>query len=219
LIDQDKLIRHIRNVSRNVAFGWPGVVDEEDLEQMIRVRILEAGPKYYNSLLEMDKAARETLLAKIGHQIATQERDDYELFTGNYKYSWDEMDHLLEKEGVLSHALHELQTVSPDYPGQDKVKGGPANSLGHDGDVVVEAMDLLEALDRIKDRNSDYYAVLVNKYKYGIQPERWSSEEKRLARAKRALLSEMNASYRRRFDRFQDGPGSRFRVSRVTREA
>src|SRR3954469_18385628 len=89
----------IKRASKSVGFQWPGVAESDDLEQDIFMRLLES-PGSVEKILAMEDNARYRAIVGIGHQLASIERDDYDLFSSNFKYSVGDVKSLLA-EGVL----------------------------------------------------------------------------------------------------------------------
>lgn len=109
------LAEEIRRAARSTAAQWPGVIDADDVEQQTWMRLLEA-PTYRNDLEKMDEGERKNALHWIGHQIALGERDDYDLFAGQWHYSTNEVRQLLG-EGVLTV---ERKRPRPEYVDLDE---------------------------------------------------------------------------------------------------
>lgn len=89
----------IRRAAKSVAFQWPGILDKDDAEQGIATKLLES-PGSLEKIAGMDDKARYRAVVGIGHQIASQERDDLDQFRGNFNYSVNDVKLLLSK-GVL----------------------------------------------------------------------------------------------------------------------
>lgn len=113
----------VRVAARRTAQYWPETVAADDVEQDLWVRLLEGSADALTELANSPRAGVTSALHKMGMQVAAHERDDYELFSGNYHYSGDEVRALLS-EGVL--------TIT-------------------ESDTVAEKTDLLEALPNIPD--------------------------------------------------------------------
>ncbi|WP_280350416.1 hypothetical protein [Nocardia abscessus] len=179
----------IRRAARSVAYQWPEVADADDIEQGIYLRLLES-PGSVEKINEMEDAARYRAVVGIGHQLASEERDDYSHFSGNFAYSVDDVKSLLQR-GVLSYPVS-----------------------GFDSAVV----DLRIAMDRLDDVAVDYAASIRSRYLWWEIPTR-STEKTTLSRALTALADEMNRSNRKRFAEHHDGPGSRTVVSNAAAKA
>jgi hypothetical protein len=214
---RDEIVReletHVRYAARAVANEWPGVVEEDDVEQEIWLRLLDASPKYVEELHSLSKAAREKVLRDIGHQYALDERDDYNLFSGNYKYSGDDVRDYLRK-GALHRPIDDAQSLqSAQFRGDDDENSSKSSSIGRETDLVVEWLDIRTAMQRLTRKNSEYAGALWRRYGPDpLIPEHNSAEKRRLHRAERALVREMNAAHREGIAN-HEGPGSRRAMS------
>lgn len=90
-----KLRPTIRKAAKSVAYNWPGIMEEDDAEQAITLHLLER-PNSIQKIVGMERAAQYRAVVGIGHQIASQERANYERYKGSYRYS------IREVKGVLS---------------------------------------------------------------------------------------------------------------------
>lgn len=93
----DILSEEITEAARFVSWAWPGVADQQELESMIWVKLLE-NPGYTKSLMNMGVGERKKAIRRIGHQLASQERDDYDAFCGNYYYSTEDVRNILKRD-------------------------------------------------------------------------------------------------------------------------
>ena len=175
--------------AKTVAWKWPGTIQEDDLRQEIWLRLLEAGASTTDKLMEMDQPLRLSSLSQIGHQIAAKERDDYDLFSGNFFYSVDHVRALLEEDALVRIT---------DDPG----------SLMHS-----ERLDLQTALDRLRDRNPRHAFLIGEAYFKGVKFSQEDPDRQALMRAVTNLTLEMNRSHRSAIVAQHDGPGSRKAMS------
>lgn len=118
--DVTELSEEISKAAKTVAFQWPGVIDAEDIEQTIYLHLLERPNSIEKLLEEFDERQRLNAIIKIGHQIATQERADYEVFSGNFRYSVNEVKRLLEHRALhnamdLKNGMAELERKNSKY--------------------------------------------------------------------------------------------------------
>lgn len=169
----DKVKPLVRAVSRRVSRDWDGIGDPEDVESEIWLELLaESSESYVVTLAELPDANRQAAVNQIGRHVAERMREDYYTFSGNYTYDVDEVRTLLER-GILD---------------QD----GFSTTF-----MRSEAVDVQVGMERLLERNSDYWASIVNYYKLG---ERFSSTDSaskmRLMRAREGLTREMNGSRR-----------------------
>jgi hypothetical protein len=174
-----ELQRDIRRASRSVAFQWPGVVDADDVEQSINLRLMES-PGSVTAILAMDEKARYRAIVGVGHQIASAERTDYDHYKGAYRYSADEVKKLLNR-GVLTEPLEGFNEA---------------------------VTDLMEGLESMVLKQPQYVEAVVSRYA-DERPPQSKSEEHALSRGLTALTDAMNKSSRVRFSERDDGTGTR----------
>jgi hypothetical protein len=206
-VDISVLAEDIKKAARTVSFQWPTVVDADDLEQDIYVHLLERKGSLEKLLTEFDGRNRLNAIIAIGHQIASQERDAYDIFSGNFRYSVDEVRRILEERALHDEdpSLGSNWTISDDYIS----KGGEFE------DAVLNRssceIDLLRGFGRLLKQNSKYAEIIRRRY---LLSESFSdgADRKQLNRALTALTSEMNRSFKQQ-QREHDGPGSRKPVS------
>lgn len=90
----------IQRAAKAVAYQWPGVIEQDDIEQQINMHLLER-PSSIEKILEMEEKAQYRAIVGVGHQLASQERTDYDHFKGSYTYSVSEVKSLL-RDGILT---------------------------------------------------------------------------------------------------------------------
>jgi len=174
----------IRRASKAVAYQWPGVVERDDVEQMIYERLLDT-PGSVQKILAMDNRAQYRAVIGIGHQLASQERADYDIYKGAYRYSVKEVKDVLAA-GIL------------------------VEEFDHWVDVVH---DLIEALVVLVKRSPQYVEAILDRYaEWNIPADRQA--ENALRNGLTALTDAMNLSNKRRFSERDDGLGTRKAMSR-----
>lgn len=122
------LLPRVRQAARTVSVYWPETIDADDVEQEIAVRLLEADVRWLEALADSPAAGIVTVLKRAGMQVAAGYRDDFELFSGNYFYSGDEVRRLLADGALvfgdeltcteradLARAMSQLAKASPQY--------------------------------------------------------------------------------------------------------
>lgn len=177
----------IKRAAKSVAFQWPGVIDADDVEQGVHVRLLES-PGSVSKIHEMEDRAQYRAIVGIGHQLASQERADYDYYKGSYRYSVVEVKKLLN-DGALLEAPEGFN----------------------------EAMvDLELGLAELRDGKPQYWDAILSRYQDSQSTTGDKSYEDAVRRGLTALVDEMNALNRRRFAERDDGPGSRKSVSNAT---
>jgi hypothetical protein len=162
-----ELAEDVERAARVVARRWPDVIDEDDAYQEIWLRLLEND--YVDRVYELDAAARGDVLRRIGVQIASQYRDDYEIFSGQVCYGTDEVYRLLSAQITLA-------------------------DLDPSSETLAEYIDLHEASQLLRDSIPRYAEVIGARFVFG-QPV---SDSKLVTRAVSALTREMNRAYLRR---------------------
>jgi hypothetical protein len=200
----------VTKAAKTVAFQWPGIVEADDLEQDITLHLLESPGSVEKLLRDFDDRQRLNAIIKIGHKIASEERTDYELFSGNFRYSVNEVKQILE-DRVLHNESPEL--------GSNWSVADYTSSGGEFADTVNTKLatetDLRRGMDRLRKVNSGYAEVIDRRY---LKDEVFAKEDEasrtRLSRALTALTTQMNRSYKQQFMERPDGPGSRSRMSR-----
>ncbi|AXC33322.1 DNA binding protein [Mycobacterium phage Dublin] len=181
--DKEVLGPVIRRAAKAVAFQWPGIIEQEDVEQEIWARLLESESSL-KKVLGMDEKAQYRAVVGIGHQIASQERTDYDHYKGSYTYAVEDVKNLL-KRGVLTTKVD-----------------------GFDAAVV----DLMEGLEKLIVKTPQYVEAIISRYADEEAPKS-NADKMRLRNGLEALTKAMNQSARVTFATRDDGPGTRSQVS------
>lgn len=204
----EDLLPQIKKAAKSVAYQWPGAVEQDDMEQDIIVRLLEAEgvlQKLYNS---EDKERLQALIWW-GNQIAIKERADYEVFSGNFRYSVNEVKRLLAG-GMLRG---QNPATGSSWSAEDYLSGD--NSFE---DAVLTRysteMDLTRAMKVLAKRENGYARVII--IRYLLKGELDAAQRKTLSRALKSLTDEMNRSFKRQHVESPHGPGTRHAVSNAT---
>jgi hypothetical protein len=198
----------IKKAAKTVAFEWPGVMDEEDVEQALNLHLLERPNSIDKLLNEFDEKQRLNAIIKIGHQIAKQERTDYEHFSGNFRYCVDEVRQFLEDRALKNDdpELGSNWSVSDNF-----VDGGEFE------DAVLSKssseIDLERGMARLRKQNAKYADIITLRYLNEIPTA--ELDRKQLSRALSALTNEMNRSYKQQLRDREEGPGTRRQMSRA----
>ena len=183
----EELMPVIRRAAKSVAFQWPGVIEADDVEQSIYLRLLES-PGSVSKILEMDERPQYRAIVGMGHQIASQERADYDYYKGSYRYSVVEVRKLLNDGALIE----------------------PAEGFR-------EAMvDLFLALEVLHEDKPQYSDALYRRYQDGESTTDDKQYENALRNGLTALVDEMNAINKRRFSERDSGPGSRTAITSAT---
>lgn len=174
-----KLRPTIQKAAKSVAYNWPGILDADDAEQMITMKLLES-PGSVQKILDMDRSAQYRAVVGIGHQLASQERADYERFKGSYRYSVKEVKDILSA-GVLVEDLNGFHEF---------------------------ALDLIEAMTTLTSRTPQYVDAVLDRYADFNIPKQ-GADAQRLSSALETLTIEMNKSNKRQYTARDGGPGTR----------
>lgn len=202
-----RLTKRVRWAARSVSLQWPGVIDAEDVEQTIYLKLAES-PGTVNKAVALDDLALQRLLNRMGHQIASQERTDYAHYKGSYRYSVNEVKALL-KSGALKE--HDEGVNAVDYS-EERVSTGKTEPSTL---IPVQVTDLRAALTALGARNEGQALALVKRYRLDEIPE-GASAKNILKRAHESITNEMNRVRRTDHVTRDDGPGTR---QPITREA
>jgi hypothetical protein len=196
----DGLTVHIKKAAKFVAYQWPGVIDADDAEQALYLRLLES-PGSVARIKEMeDDRAKYRAIVGMANQIASKERSDYAYYKGSYRYSVAEVQGLL-KAGALRGA-----ELDPDVQTYDSEGGKP--KAGRSAPPVDSAvLDLRKAFDLVRDRNSRYADAITKRYLFDEYPET-QIEKNDQHRGEESLAHEMNRVNRTAHASRDDGPGT-----------
>lgn len=174
----DELQQLVKAAARRVAAQWPGTVEREDLEQDMLVHLIERPGALERLFEESEPRVRQSFLIKVGHQLASEQQTAYDRFSGNYLYDSGQVRGYLERQVWL---IDEIQSV--------------------------EKMDFYEALGLLADKNSVYYAAIVNRFVHEIIPD--DAGRMRVSRAVDSITGLMNKLGSERRKNRTAGPGSR----------
>lgn len=128
------LLPEIRRAAEATARNWADVISPDDLEQEITLALLEK--QYADEVSEADPSARSVVLRRIGEQIASQYRTDYDHFTGQFFYGTKDVRAALEA-GALSGVREQTNT---------------------------ERLDVDEGMALLRSRHSRYADVITLRY-------------------------------------------------------
>lgn len=178
-----EILPDIKRAAARTAREWEGVISADDAEQEIALALL--ADTYAQRVAEMEPGARADVLTRIGTHIASRYRDDYDYFTGNFRYSTREVREILERG-----ALYEERTRTD-----------------------TERLDLDEGVELLRKRNPRYAELIGRRYLRG-EDLPGGTERKELTRAVDLLTNCMNNVHRNRRTGYTEGPGTRKVISR-----
>lgn len=199
----------IRRAARSAARKWVGVIDAEDLEQEVWIRLLDHD--YFDRWVEMDPLARRRVLRIIANQIASGERESYAVFTGQVYYGSDEVRSLLESGALIETGVDDVgATVVEIY--HPSVDGSGAADLGaallsvsnrrrvdREGSIMTltESIDLRASYEYLTPAEKE---TLHDRFVMGRRPDSDAGGGQYVTRAIDALTRAMNKNYRHRAD-------------------
>ncbi len=204
--EAEQLNRDILKAARSVAQDWPGVTTPDDLAQEVWIKISELTTLRQQSLMALDAKLRASQLRKWCRQAASEERDKYEIMTGNYQYGTDEVREMLENGWLTINPSEEYTTN-----GGRKASFYDAETDSYQLTNIPEVLetevtdahtDLMLGFSRLKKRNEVYYNAIGLRYVGALVP-RGGAAERRLRRAVDALTQEMNRSWNVRVSEFE----------------
>ena len=170
----------VKKAARFVSFQWPGVMEAEDAEQGIYLRLLES-PGSVKKILEMDQKAQYRAIVGIGNQLASEERTDYQYYSGSFRYGVAEVKQLLNKGALVN----------------DRTR------------FSSELVDLDEAMSVLLKKSPQYVDAIRRRYRDGETTEDDKRFEDALRRGLGSLTDEMNRSHRNRHAERTSGPALR----------
>lgn len=159
----DRILPDIKSVARSVAFKWPTITTAEDLVNDLALHFLEREGSL-EKLAGMEVGERRASLTRVGHQICAAMRADFEVFSGQYRYSVDDV-----KEALAKGALK----------GQDSYN--------------VQASDVLPAMMDLNKKNPEQAQAVAIRYLQNISPKE-DGPKKVLSRGIENLTLLMNKS-------------------------
>lgn len=203
--EYELLLPDVQTAARTTARSWDGVIEFDDAEQEIWERLLGAGRSTIDKVLEMDKPLRVSSLTRIGQQVGSQYRDDFEVFSGNWVYSTKKVRDMLGL-GALKPAKGNPKS---DVPSWDLPRSLIEKLDETETETRSERRDLFLGMKALAGSNEVYASAIKNSYWTDGNPKLTSSERKRLQRAVDALTREMNRSHTRVTAQYDNGIGAR----------
>lgn len=172
----------IKRASRLTSAKWFGLLEAEEIESELWIAVLES-PATEKKIKEAEPDLVVDLLVRMADRICIKERDDYEHFTGNYRYSVNEAKTLIEEFFL------------------------------RDGEnLIVDLIDVDIAFVRLMEENQAQADAVFRRYALGEIPEQGSSFKNYLARGLTHLTDLMNRNFKGRVRDHRDGPGTRPRI-------
>lgn len=187
----------IQKISKKVEHEWPGIMPADDIEQEVYLHIIDR-PGTLRDLCEMDEISRYRTLSKIAHRIVSGEREEYEKFSGNLRYSISEVQSMLEEIGEPESELGSSWKTG-DYTSSGEDHSDPTSDLAIKNVEVSHSRQLLsEALDDLSKANPRQYDALIDRYVFGIVPDRKDTGKfMMIDRALHSVTTKMNRLFKR----------------------
>ncbi|MFD9893347.1 hypothetical protein ACFWY9_28720 [Amycolatopsis sp. NPDC059027] len=135
------LLPEISRAAERVAKDWSAVTESDDLYQDMVSHILDRD--HAERILDMEPGDRWSTLRKIGTQIASQSRTDFDHFTGNFFYSTQDVRSILGA-GALTGTREQTST---------------------------ERVDIDRGMKLLRSRNAGYSDLIERRYMFGIRIE------------------------------------------------
>lgn len=141
-IDLDKLVRDVRQTlsycAKVTSRKWVGLLSQEEIESVV-LEWLISNPSAQRALLERSPAEVKKLLFFRCRLACSQERIDFDQFSGNWWYSVDEVKILsqawprngitsIEEKVDLEQAFHRLRPASQDALWELVIDGTPQDA-------------------------------------------------------------------------------------------
>ena len=185
-MNNEELNKDIIKAAKSVALDWSGVIEADDIQQELWVRVLES-ERAHDAIVKADPALRMDHLKRMGVQIASRYANDYEVFTGNIFYSAAHIRRVLES-GLLTVTRRDLAEMD---------------------ETLTEFLDLHESFDALKRINQEQAQAIWADFVESSYDKSTSAKREKLRRAVNHLTDLMNQAYKRRMAGYEDGPGSR----------
>ena len=175
----ERLSEPIKRASLSVAINWYGLLSEDDIEQEIWVEILES-PATARDLTNADPDLLVDLLIHKANRICIKERDNYEHYSGNYRYS-----------------VNEIKEIAKQY----FVRSGE--------EIVAEFIDFEAGFARLEEDNPTYAEAIVRRYALGEMTTGKSAYSKAHQHGVTKLTNLMNRNFKQREYEYENGPETR----------
>jgi hypothetical protein len=185
----DVFQKQVRKAAQTVAWQWPGVLDVEDAEQELWLELMDPGTM--TSLRDsFDDKNRQSALINMGHRIGNKALNEYQIATGNFKYSVNRVKEILQDAANQEqHPEVKLLTRS-------------------------DLFSLTRGMEILRQKNAGHADAISSRYREGKIPKGKSAINK-LWRALTSLTTHMNRSYKQQYAERSDGPGTRKAISNV----
>lgn len=188
-----ELSKDVCSAAASVAREWPGIIEADDVEQEIWMKIIPSS-SYLESLEALDEHARKRALRVMGHRVASDYRSSYELFSGNCFYGSGDVRRIL---GEQINPADEQAVENFDYAAPSDTPGSETHS---------EQMDLRAGIALLFEKNEFLGKIIMGQYFYR-KPHHTYREQ--LKRAVDALTRCMNGHHKTRIAQYTEQTGLR----------
>jgi len=197
------LEKAIENAVRLVAIEWPDMVDENDVRQQTWFYLLKDDAAIWKEIEGLKGPKLEEAVKMLASRAVSQEREQYDYFTGNFFYSTNEVRDLL-KRGALIKGRERTWTER-----QDIDRGMEA--LAERYRSAVAAWEASRSKGNKMQKPLDYAAIIWANY---VLDQPIHKHWKDLTRAVDALTREMNRVHFKVHnpERFRQKPSATVRI-------
>lgn len=168
----------IKIAARRASANWYGLLEPEEIESELWIEILESGATE-GKLGASEPDLLIDLLVRMAERICIKERDNYEHYSGNYRYSVNEVRELAEMFFTRS--------------GED---------------LSVDFVDFEIGFDKLSDTNPNYAEAIYRRYALG-EPQDTEPGKSSLKRGHTKLTNLMNRNFKKREYEYENGPETR----------
>lgn len=173
----------VQRAASTAAYKWHGLMEADDIEQELWVEILDS-PATAGKLEDSDEDLVTDLLARMADRICIKERDAYEHFSGQFRYS-----------------VNEAKTVVEAF------------FLRSGEELMIDLVDVEVAFDRLSETNPNYADAIFRRYALG-ESQSAEPGASHLKRGLLKLTDYMNRNFKDRAREHRDGPGTRIPMAR-----
>lgn len=179
----DQIHESVANEARYASNRWNGLLEADDIEQMLWEWILER-PSAQAYLKAAEPAQLKAALSTKADHLCSQERIDYDRFTGNFNYTPADVRRILDR----------------------------VSDFAEPTEFDDEKLDLEMGMDRLIETHPQYHEVIVKRFFLDEQLE-GHAEYVRSERAVDKLASLMNRKRSEREADRTEGPGTKPKIS------
>lgn len=169
----------IQIAARRASGNWHGLLEPEEIESELWIEILDSDATK-GKLENSDPDLLIDLLVRMAERICIKERDNYEHYSGNYRYS-----------------VNEIKEIAKQY----FVRSGE--------EIVEEFIDFEAGFARLEEDNPTYAEAIVRRYALGEMTTGKSAYSKAHQHGVTKLTNLMNRNFKQREYEYENGPETR----------